>query len=92
MSRLTPDDKAALGAVKRLLHRDWDPIGCGVPADEYDSYALQLFGRLKRGASAEEAAAYLASVQVEWMGLAETPAHNLSVAEKARALVAGPAP
>lgn len=26
--------------VSVILHTQWDPIGCGVPADEYDDYAV----------------------------------------------------
>jgi hypothetical protein len=87
MSGLTIADKEALRRVKRLLYEDWNPLGVYVPADEYDSYALQLFGRLKRGASAEEAANYLASVQVEWLEEPVTQEHNLAVARKALALM-----
>ena len=25
--------------VRAILHGDWDPIGCGVPEDEYDDYS-----------------------------------------------------
>ena len=87
MTRLNPRDEAALKQVKRLLHKEWNPIGVVVPSDEYDSYAIHLFGRLKHGASTDEAAAYLGLVQVEWIGLPETHEHNLTVAQKARAIV-----
>lgn len=25
-------------SVRKILWEDWDPIGCGVPQDEYDDY------------------------------------------------------
>jgi hypothetical protein len=28
--------------VRAILHADWDPIGSGMPLDEYDSYAWPL--------------------------------------------------
>jgi hypothetical protein len=87
MTRLNAEDEAALEQLKCVLHRDWNPIGVVVPSDEYDSYALQLFGRLKRGASADEAAAYLSSVQVESIGVPETHEHNLAIAKKAQSIV-----
>ncbi len=31
--------KAAFDRVRAILHGEWDPIGAGVPLDEYDSYA-----------------------------------------------------
>lgn len=48
--------KAAFEKVRAILHGEWDPIGCGVPADEYDRYVLAL---LKRKADRAEVEAYL---------------------------------
>ena len=31
--------KLTVENVNKILHKDWDPIGCGVPEDEYISYA-----------------------------------------------------
>jgi hypothetical protein len=25
-------------SIRKILWEDWDPIGCGVPKDEYDDY------------------------------------------------------
>jgi hypothetical protein len=85
MSRLSARDKQGLRRVELLLLREWDPIG-DVPADEYDSYAGQVFGKLKRGASVDEIAEYLNHVESDLMGLPLTErarAHNRRVALRA---------
>lgn len=51
--------KAEAAAVRKILHGTWDPIGCGVPEDEYDTYLWPVLDLLKRGAPAEEVKAYL---------------------------------
>ena len=45
--------------VQLILHRDWDPIGCGVPLDEYDSYAWPVLRLLMAKAPRAEIEAYL---------------------------------
>lgn len=50
-------DEAA--AVRAILHGEWDPISCGVPADEYDSYVFPVLALLKRGAARSEISDYL---------------------------------
>ena len=40
---------------------DWNPIGFGVPRDEYDSYIGGIYKLLARSASVEELAAHLAT-------------------------------
>lgn len=41
----------------------WDPIGDGVPLDEYDTHAPQVWELLRSGASKDEIAAHLRSVR-----------------------------
>ena len=48
--------------------REWDPIGCGVPPDEYDSYAAPVVRLLDSDAPKEEIIAYLRDLCVEHMG------------------------
>lgn len=43
------DIRANAAAVRAILHRDWDPIGCGVPEDEYDSYLWPVLKLLQDG-------------------------------------------
>jgi hypothetical protein len=51
--------KAGFDAVRAILHGEWDPIGCGVPADEYDSYAWPVLAMLQRCAERSEVETYL---------------------------------
>ncbi len=68
MSR--PEAKAAkadFARVQAILHRDWDPIGCGVPLDEYDSYAWPVLRLLEAGAARAEIEDYLRTAAREAM-------------------------
>jgi hypothetical protein len=51
--------KADFEKVRQILHGEWDPIGCGVPEDEYDSYAWPVLALLQRKAERAEVEAYL---------------------------------
>ena len=51
--------KAAFDQVRAILHGEWDPIGAGVPIDEYDSYAWPVLALLQRKAERTEVEAYL---------------------------------
>jgi hypothetical protein len=50
-----------------LLWATWDPIGVGVPLDEYDNYAPPVWTLLARGASEEEIASHLRDVRERMM-------------------------
>lgn len=58
-SEVRRQTRVLLRAVNTVLWRDWDPIGCGVPEDEYESYAPEVVRLLTEGAPAGEIAAYL---------------------------------
>ena len=45
--------------VQAILHDDWDPIGCGVPLDEYDGFAWPVVRLLQEGAGREAIASHL---------------------------------
>jgi hypothetical protein len=70
--------KRAGGRELRALAMDvWDPIGVagiGQARNEYDAYLGQVAHRLRRGASADEIAAYLASIRTERIKLDANPA------------------
>jgi hypothetical protein len=51
--------KTGFGQVRAILHGEWDPIGCGVPLDEYDSYCWPVLKLLMAKASRAEVEAYL---------------------------------
>ncbi len=78
MSR--PEAQAARAIFKQvqgILHSDWDPIGCGVPLDEYDSYARRVPELLQRNAACEEIESYLRWAADEAMQ-SPVPAERLS--------------
>jgi hypothetical protein len=89
-SRFTNAERQVLTAVEELLWTEWDPIGCGVPRDEYDSYAMQAYGRAKRGEEADQIAKYLTEVEAHAMGLsphAGDQERNLAVAKRVTEIV-----
>jgi hypothetical protein len=53
------DTKAETRAINTILWRDWDPIGCGVPEDEYESYVWPVYKLLIDGKPRSDVAAYL---------------------------------
>lgn len=59
--------KAAFEQVQTILHRDWDPIGCGVPLDEYDSYAWSVLKLLQQRAPQSDIKSYLRSAAADGM-------------------------
>lgn len=56
---MSRDTKAETRAINTILWRDWDPIGCGVPEDEYESYVWPVYKLLIDGAPREAIADYL---------------------------------
>ncbi len=70
--------KADAAAIRKILHQDWDPIGCGVPEDEYDSYLWPVLRLLDGGASREGIADYLRTAARESMS-STVPEERLSV-------------
>ena len=49
--------------LRLILWAAWDPIGVGVPLDEYDTYAPQVWELLRSGASEDDLAAHLGSIR-----------------------------
>jgi hypothetical protein len=72
-----PAARATFKQVQGILHSDWDPIGCGVPRDEYDSYAWRVLELLQRNATREEIESYLSWAADEAMK-SPVPAERLS--------------
>ena len=56
---MSRDTKVEARAINTILWQDWDPIGCGVPEDEYESYVWPVYKLLINGASRETIAGYL---------------------------------
>lgn len=73
-------------AVRKVLWEDWDPIGCGVPEDEYDDYVWPVVQLLREGAGRDALAGYLADAARGAMGCPVPDSRNLAVADKLMAL------
>ncbi|MCR6645082.1 MAG: hypothetical protein NVV62_11565 [Terricaulis sp.] len=56
---MSRDAKAETRAINQILWRDWDPIGCGVPEDEYESYVWPIYELLIGRKPRAEIEAYL---------------------------------
>ena len=54
--------------VRKILWEDWDPIGCGVPQDEYDDYVGPVLRLLIERAGADAVRAYLVQTATETIG------------------------
>lgn len=79
-------EDAKLKRIERLLWEEWDPIGLNDNpewCDEYDTYALKVWGMVRRGDSQGQIADYLTSVEIEQIELTADPDRNLIVAGKA---------
>lgn len=78
---LTPLPKLKLSRLRDIGWSLWDPIGllpkgqkwndedCLWFANEYDTYLVQAAGRLRRGEAACDVSAYLAEIEVDYIGL-----------------------
>ena len=77
--------KIPLAILREFGSTLWDPIDMmpHLPADEYDTYLLQLVSRLRGGSSDESAIQYLVTIESEAMGLGATP----TARDRAAALV-----
>jgi hypothetical protein len=78
--------------IHEVLIHDWDPIGCGVPSDEYDSYIPGICRLLLEGADAPTVGSHLEQIQTAGMGLRGDEDRNRRIAsiliERARELAA----
>jgi hypothetical protein len=61
------------GRVARIVHdvliHEWDPIGCGVPDDEYDSYLPGILRLLSVDADQVKIGSHLEQLQTVNMGM-----------------------
>lgn len=79
---MSRDRKSELRAINAVLWRDWDPIGCGVPEDEYTSYAPGVWRLLSEGADQFKLTAHLRSVAEQSMACPISEEKARGVAEK----------
>jgi hypothetical protein len=77
-----------LSRLREIGWARWDPIGLsgseGTRDDEYDNYLLRAAAQLENGADIEEVVRFLASIEVEHMGLDD----NASALPRARTTAA----
>jgi hypothetical protein len=65
---LTQKQKSLYHVIRATLRHIWNPIAANVPDDEYDSYAMQVLGKLLQRTTAQELGDYLWHVQADLMG------------------------
>ncbi len=77
--------------VDVLLWKEWDPIGCGVPADEYTTYAYTTAGIVWRNENKELMLEFLHWVENDYIGLdctrEQADLRNIPVVDKIVELV-----
>jgi hypothetical protein len=81
MSTRTRDWKADVDVIRKILTSDWNPIGCGVPDDEYDGYIPAIYRMVHSRAEVEELASHLSEIVTENMGLDADAAKDRRVAK-----------
>jgi hypothetical protein len=69
-------------AIHDILIKEWDPIGMGVPQDEYDSYIPQIYKRLITRASEQNLFDYLWWVETTNMGLSGNRTRTWEIVHK----------
>jgi hypothetical protein len=74
------DWKADVDAIRPILMSEWDPIGCGVPDDEYDLYIPAIYKLMQSRVSVEVLAALLQEFETQRMCLPARPEVNRRVA------------
>ena len=54
--------------IAAILWQDWNPIGAGVPEDEYDAYVPKVIRMLESGAGVDELARFLSDFRESIVG------------------------
>lgn len=72
-------------SVRKILWEDWDPIGCGVPKDEYDDYVGPVLRLLVENKPASDVANYLRVTAAETLA---SPASEKKIAAAVEKLMA----
>jgi hypothetical protein len=74
------DSSADINAIRKVLTADWDPIGCGVPDDEYDSYIPGIHRLIQQEVVPDVLARHLDEIVSDSMGLRADHDRNIAVA------------
>jgi hypothetical protein len=83
---VTRDTKAETLAINAILWKDWDPIGCGVPEDEYESYVWPVYKLLIDGELRDKVGAHLRWVADEQISVSVPEDRLQAVVDKLMAL------
>jgi hypothetical protein len=81
MANKRRDWKAHVDAIRKILFTEWDPIGCGVPEDEYDNYIPVIYRLMQGRAGVVGLVYHLEKLETYSMGLPANPERNRRVAE-----------
>ncbi len=81
MAKQHRDWRADVDAIRKILITEWDPIGCGVPDDEYDSYIPVIYRLMQGRAGVVGLASHLEELETQSMGLSANPERNQRVAK-----------
>jgi hypothetical protein len=81
MPQRSKEWKTHFDAIRKVLHTEWNPIGCGVPEDEYDSYIPSIYQLLRSRADATRLADHLEKIETNSMGLTTNAENDRRVAE-----------
>lgn len=73
--------RRALKRINTILAQDWDPIGAGVPEDEYESYAPPILRLLLDNAGKAALSDYLFDTAADTIACPITRAHADHVAQ-----------
>ncbi|MBN1396048.1 MAG: hypothetical protein JW959_13580 [Pirellulales bacterium] len=85
MSKYQDNAKCYHEEIRRILLREWDPIGVADVAeaqDEYDGYVGQIHGLLIRHEPKQKIVEFLWWVETEHMGLCGNRVHTEHVADR----------
>ena len=78
------EKKNAMHRVRQVegILREWNPIECNVPANEYDSYAPHIVSLVAQDCTVGQLSAHLHEVRTVTMGLPAEPENDASIAKK----------
>lgn len=72
--------------IRKILHGEWDPIGCGVPEDEYSDYENTVWHMVNASFSRNQIAKMLDHWSTDLMYCPQDMKTNLEIADKLLAI------
>jgi hypothetical protein len=79
---MTKEQKNIFIQIDKILWENWNPIGCGVPKDEYQGYTPQIFQLKIQGADIYKIANKLYEFETVNIGVTGDIEHCKSIAER----------